>query len=289
MILIQFFVVCEILCVIGSVTSIIVRVRSLDGSIQRLDVDDSTSTSGLLNRFRDLGFFSSKSSNPRFIIKNQCYTSTTDDISLESLQVSSGELIILEDDKITDERTEKEPSQVKKALEKSVRKRVKPSSVSDLRKSRQALVKITQGKRERGTRSDSVVSVSPNSGRILKRISHGGFGVLLGRIVKHRAKYSRRKKSSDDHSVNLEVSAICEVFSCSSERPDEPMSWDVINKRKESLEDIRQLAMSLNLTVVGCVVGMPLARQALPWSSYHVYALLQLQEYFQDKGLILLR
>lgn len=276
--------------------SIIIRVRLQSGVIHRLDIDEKTTTNDFLELLQGKGYSSADAS---YTINKAHYSNQniTQGVFLQSFQLRQGDIIdIQSSSKLSSSSTVKGSS---KASDKATTTRSssrkdkqKAMSMSDYRKYRESLIKMKNEK----SKNDRIAAVSLSSGRVLKRLTQGGIGMMLGRIIsqdkkvkplRKTAKSSTSVNEKDSSPVSLyEVHAVCELAVCTESNS---LPWNIKEGSVyENMQKICQLGEQLDLEVIGCCVGIPSSSYTM-WSAYHVHILLQLQEIMKKQGLLMIR
>jgi hypothetical protein len=154
------------------------------------------------------------------------------------------------------------------------------------------MVKVTRQK----TPGNRTISITPSAGRILKRLSEGGYALLLGRTVTSKASAKAKptiqkiSSSKTGPSEAIEIHAVCELLHCPYTDPRGSTDTAVpsIPEDLSSLAVVPQIceiAKSLGLTIVGCGVGTPQPKdhpKKIMWSPTHVISALQLRKLAEE-------
>jgi hypothetical protein len=282
--------------------STVLRIRLQSGTIHRLDVNEKTSTSQFLQLLRDKGYSSADAS---YIINKSTFShqNITQGEFLSTFNLHQGDVIDIHSSSSPTSSSTTRKASTKASIDKIAEttkpstKKTKPKvmTMTDLRNYRSSLIKMKNEK----SKNDRVAAVSLSSGRILKRLTQGGIGVMLGRISQNqKAKSSRRKTrpssssaptaTKDDPATSslYEVHAICELEMCTDSNS---LPWNLQEgPTHDNLQKIRRLGEQLGLQIIGCCVGIPTTAYTM-WSAYHVHLLLQLQHFLQQQNLMMIR
>lgn len=284
---------CVALLLLSAVySSFILRIRTVDGLIHRLDVDEETKT--IKQCYRKLIEAGKITEDAKLKIKDMEYEASSE-TTLTSLSLANGEIITVVDSisKATvssnsnktiskDVNTTSIKQSFKTGMKKVVSSASKPTkkkivSIASMSAQKQSLEKITRQKSS--TVSQSVI-VMPSTERIFARIATGGVALLLGRTLQYKPTFKSKKSASSASASSAPESATTErnltvVYSAyellrSEDKvdtagglPHDAVSYAVdIGGQKSRVADVRALAQSMGLQIVGCCIGHPHAQNS---------------------------
>jgi len=173
-----------VICIYVVEASIILRIRLSNGTMQRLEVDENKdSIISLREKLRNLGAISTD--DVYFVLKENKYDllsdTNTNDNTLTSLGLKNGDIVSITAAPITNNSDSiKKGKDGIRSTSVFDKKNKKITSIADLEKRRQEMIKVTRQKSS-NTRSVAMTSVA---GRILNRLaSTGGCALLIGKTV----------------------------------------------------------------------------------------------------------
>lgn len=276
--------------------AITLRIRLTSGALKRIDVDDNTSTYEFIKEIESNGYCKVDSS---YLIGNSIVNAAniSHGSMIDVYSLKHGDIIKINQSKNKMQESHgpssaKIDKEVKSEKSRSTQSK-RGSTVGDIINQRKELIKIAREKPDK----NKVAFISMSSGRILKRLSTGGFGIALGRKTVERKSISHRslskktssKSDKEEEITSYSILAVCEIMSC-DENSNENLPWNINEANiRNKIEKIKNIASKLGLQTIGGIVGLPIRSKAIGWSAYHAHVLLQLYEMFHAKDLLMLR
>lgn len=276
-----------------ALSSFILRVRTMDGQIYRFDVDEEIKTiKQCRNKLIEIGKISESSI---LKIKDNEFNESSEE-SLDSLSLTNGEIVTVVDmqpQKQTSNQSTSNKTTGEVTIDKSVSKKKLPAttstsvsmkkkvvSIASMTAQKQSLEKIIRQKSS--TIAQSVI-VMPSTERIFNRIATGGVALLLGRTLQYKPTFKTKKSSvpstttastssTSDRSIERNLTVIYAAYEliCSA---DENNNSDAISskitdydsvtfaaaieRQKDRISEVRAIAASMGLQIVGCCIGHP--------------------------------
>jgi hypothetical protein len=284
--------ICIALLWVECSAKVVVRVRLVTGTLQRIEVDEDESVENMFARVRQMGGMSEIG---QLCFRSRMLTEDSDE-SVASLSPKNGEIFDVFEPKLD---TCSESNKAQTGPEERGMKRAAPSgrkkktiTMEDLGKERQGMTKIT---RQMGLEGDEVL-FSASTGRILQRVRTGGVALLIGEVNSARPSMSSSSGAApskqtviSQRNVRVQVAAMCEILG-----PDESFPS---GKRLSSLSTVkaaRAAASGLGQRIVGLCIGprdlgtfctfppdsdrgnAQMSRAVSPWTAGHVLAALEL-------------
>jgi len=283
-----------------ALASFVLRVRTVDGQMYRLEVDEEIKT--IKQCRRKLIEAGKISELAKLKIKNVEFDETSE-ASLASLSLVNGEVVTVVDissssssktsqkqsttnssttatQQTSNQHSKKKPISTKTST--TMKKKV--VSIASMTAQKQSLEKITRQKSSSVAQS---VIVMPSTERIFNRIASGGVALLLGRTLQYNPTFKTKKSttsassttttSSSDPTIERNLTVIYAAYELVSLADNDHNTGDkdgksvaertvsfstAISQCKDRVAEVRVIAASMGLQIVGCGIGYPYAESS---------------------------